>query len=198
MCRRYSYVILVFLAIALCSCMVPVELGSRFTDSIGLKFGAPLCRYQVVSLVDARYEKLSLGKIAGRPVQCKHIEEWIGDGLESIHLSGKVPQEPVQHIIQFEVLIKKVHGKSSSTSMSFNLVLELRYMVEGREFKRKVYRGCFTTINWISGDVEIKYGFNKALKRALVQIKKDLNATCDDINAKGKNLGSKSSGDKDK
>ena len=157
-------------------CTDPVYLDSHFSPT--LRTGISACKFDLISVNDIRKNKKSLGEIGRRRVKNERVIDWLTNGLKSVGIAPQEGDEPCKCLVDVEIDLIALHGRSISTSMSCNIVLRAKFCHNGVLLEQKIYRGCNVNVNWVSGEDEIGVSFDRALKDALVEISKDANAIC--------------------
>jgi len=160
------------------SCAQTMRMKSSFSESVHLKNRVSPCRLHVTSLQDDRKCRESIGRIAGRNIKAEDVVAWVRSGLKAFEIVADSEVETPTGGVAIAITIKKVQGRSISTSMSATVALYVQFMLEGRVVKEGLYRGNQTQINMISGDGEIHSCFDHALKKTLEQIYKDAVNLC--------------------
>jgi len=164
----------------------PAYLSPTFSCRISSKTSVPSCNVRVVSLEDARYKKNSIGAIAGREIYQEHLLRWVTSGLEAAGFTIADPSSGGQSsAIDVAVRVLKVHGRSVSTSMCADVVLESQFRYRGKILQKEVIRGQRTQMNMASGDGEIAQLYDRALKDALLKMAQESQSWCQELALSG-------------
>lgn len=157
---------LVFMLLGLSSCCEPVCLDGDYPYEVVPRFPDTSRCFRLVKIEDQRDQK-SLGVIACNRVTNDSILDWVKNGLVTIHVMPSDPNITQDECVQVEVYLQKAYGRSITTSMSCNVVLQTKYFYRGVFLGEEICRGTQTVPNFASMKGEIRDAFDNALKKAL-------------------------------
>jgi hypothetical protein len=166
---------LVSLALLLSSCAHSIHLTDDYRFAGDRDMDRPSCDFNLRAVTDDRGQQ-SLGDIAGQKIYHDRLMAWFTVGLRSIPLA---PQTAPGDCVDVDVSLKKVYGRSISTSLSCNVALAVRYYHQGVFLGEQIYRGVHTAPNMATTRGEIASAFDQSFRKALAALKQDLNSYCE-------------------
>lgn len=151
------------------------ELNSRNNVSLQSSDLTSHCDFDLVEFTDRRRSK-SLGFVATSIVETDVIK-WVGSALSHYQLQETTGDE---HAIAVKLELIKAYIQSVSSSMAANVVFAVQLKAPSEAtFGKKIFvRGHEVDVNWNSGEGEILDTLNKAIAKALKNLRWEISNHC--------------------
>lgn len=192
--KNFFLTVIVIGSIGISGCTTaPVTLdGDSFVPKSRSKFAtvstrADACAVHVRSFDDARSQKASLGWVAGRPLEAKDFSVMVREGfVDELNQSEEFRVvhdiETIEPAVTVDGEVLKAYMKSMSTSMIANVAVRLRFTLPDGQSDVRTIRGHNTSVNWVSGEGEVKRSLSLALVDVATQVRHVLARKCSQLN----------------
>lgn len=143
------------------------------------------CGMPGVSIIDARSNTETIGRLRQAPVLADGLVEWFSEGLSRLGKPGQsvlTAAGPFEgKALQFDIAIRRVAVYDTTVRLHATLVLNARIQSATDPPTERLYRGEGDMMSWTGSKTELLDVLNLALTDVLKQIKADLLAICSPV-----------------
>jgi len=142
------------------------------------------CLASIEEIEDHRGSKISFGSSPYFQKFAESVPQWTKEGFQTLGGDGyKLAFHEKNDIktdahVTMRVKIHKAYMLHQYTSKSANLALSVDYKASNKPTETKLYRGRYTTVNWVNSAGEIEGAMNEALSNVLAKINNDIKHYC--------------------
>lgn len=141
------------------------------------------CNVDLLAARDVRQHPETLGTVLGRPVRSpEDPQAWLANVLQALRASDievtQRPERSTASAVAMEAELRDAWVSALSSAKTASAVVHIRYLPRDGEPVEKVYRGRDSSMNWSSGDDEIRQMMDRVFADIRAQVAKDIRPYC--------------------